>query len=181
MASARRQHVQQVGAYRFLAGLGTKRSATVVPAPLRHWHYKAPGPVAVGLTLLFVAGWLVVFGVVGGWSELRSEIPLATVAGFAVLVLNVGRVTVSDHGLSFDVAGTRSDSARVVPLVAVREVRTMPLPADWPRATRRGGWWFGRTRVGVRHLQGDEEQALTLWVRDPAAFADALGARLATS
>jgi hypothetical protein len=179
--------VQQVAAQRFLAGLGPKRTATTVPAPLRYWQYRPAGPVAVGLTLLLVAAWLVVFGVLGGWSELREEVPLALVAGLAVLVLNTGRVTVSDHGLSSDVAGARSDPARVVPLVAVREVRRAPLPAAWARPERRGGrWpgrtrvggrWPGRTRVGVRYADagGGPDRSLTLWVRDPEAFAAALG------
>jgi hypothetical protein len=169
--------VQQVAAQRFLAGLGPKRTATTVPAPLRYWQYRPAGPVAVGLTLLLVAAWLVVFGVLGGWSELREEVPLALVAGLAVLVLNTGRVTVSDHGLSSDVAGARSDPARVVPLVAVREVRRAPLPAAWSRPERRGGRWPGRTRVGVRYADagGGPDRSLTLWVRDPEAFAAALG------
>jgi hypothetical protein len=175
VANARRLHLRQVGAYRFLAGRGTKRSATVVPAPLRYWHYRLPGPVAVGFSVLLVAAWLSLFGSLGDWSELRGEIPLALATGVAVLVLSTGRVTVSDHGLSFDSAGTGTDAAKVIALVAVREVRTAPLPDDWPRARKRGGWWPGRTRVGVRHLDGAEEKAFTLWVRDTGEFAAALG------
>ena len=169
--------MQQVGAHRFLAGLGTRRSATTVPAPLRYWQYRPAGPLAVGLTVALVAAWLTLFGAVGGWSELRGEIPLALAAGLAVLALNTGRVTVSDHGLSFDVAGTRTAPARVVPLVAVREVRPAPLPADWPRPEGRGGWWPGRPRVGVRYADpgGGPDRSLTLWVRDPESFAEALG------
>jgi hypothetical protein len=177
VANARRLHLRQAGAYRFLAGRGTKRSATVVPAPLRYWHYRPPGPVAVGFSVVLVAAWLLLFGSLGGWSELRSEIPLALATGIAVLVLSTGRVTVSDHGLSFDSAGTATDAAKVIALVAVREVGTTPLPDDWPRARRRGGWWPGRTRVGVRYLDGEEEKALTLWVRDAEAFAAAVGRR----
>ncbi|UOY03267.1 hypothetical protein [Blastococcus sp. PRF04-17] len=41
---------------------------------------------------------------------------------------------------------------------------------------RRGGWLPGRSRVAVRYLDDDAttERALTRWVRDPEAFADAL-------
>jgi len=175
--TARRRHVQQVGAHRFLAGLGPKRTATTVPAPLRYWQYRPARPVAVGLTVALVAAWLVLFGVVGGWSQLRGEVSLALAAGLAVLLLNTGRVTVSDHGLSFDVVGARTDPSRVVPLVQVREVRRGRPPEGWPTAERRGGWWFGRTRVGVRYTDADggPDRSLTLWVRDPDAFADAFG------
>lgn len=175
MARERQLHLQQVRAYRFLAGQGPKRSATVVPAPLRWWQYRPPGLLAAGFSAGIVAVWLTLFGVVGGWPALRGEIPLALLAGAAVLVLSTIRVTVSDHGLSFDVAGTRADPARVVPLIAVREVATAPLPADWPTPRRRGGRWPGRTLVGVRHFDDGEDRALTLWVRDPDEFADALG------
>lgn len=179
MTRERQLHVQQVRAHRFLAGQGPKRSATVVPAPLRWWQYRPPGAVAVAVSVGIVAVWLTLFGVVGGWAELRGEIPLALAAGIAVLLLSTIRVTVSDHGLSFDVAGTRTDPARVVPLVLVRDVAPAPLPADWPKPRRRGGRWPGRTLVGVRHLDDDgEDRALSLWVRDPAEFAEALGVPL---
>jgi hypothetical protein len=88
---------------------------------------------------------------------------------------------VSDVGLSTDISGLRQTSSfGVVPLALVREVVPGPPPAGWPRARRRGGWWPGRSRVTVRHLgpDGDGDRAFTVWVRDPAAFADALGAPL---
>jgi hypothetical protein len=171
-------HLQQVRGHRFVAGWGPKRSSTVVPAPLRYWQYRPAGPIAVGFVVVLVAVWLTAFGLVGGWPELRGEIPLALAAGIAVLGLSTIRVTVSDHGLSFDVAGTRTSPSQVVPLVAVREVRAAPLPADWPPQKNRGGRWPGRTRVGVRYVDGEQDRALSLWVRDPAAFATALGAPL---
>src|SRR3712207_1827688 len=49
--TARRLHVQQVAAHRFLAGLGPKRTATTVPAPLRYWQYRPARPIAVAFTL----------------------------------------------------------------------------------------------------------------------------------
>jgi len=55
-------------------------------------------------------------------------------------------------------------------------VRVGQPPQEWPPAARRGGWLPGRTRVAVRHEgeDGEPEQALTRWVRDPRAFAAAL-------
>ena len=177
VARERRLHAEQVRAHRFVAGWGPKRSATTVPAPLRHWEYRPPGPVAVAFTLALVGVWLAFFGWGGGWPAVRDELPLALAAGAVVLLLNTSRTTVSDHGLSFDVAGTRSDPSRVVPLIQVREVRRGRPPEDWPVTQRRGGWWPGRTRVAVLHRSDDgtADQALTLWVRDPEAFAEALG------
>lgn len=175
---ARRAHVEQARGHRFVAGWGTKRTATVVPAPLRYWQYRPGGPFAAGAAVLLVVLWLALFGWLAGSEAVRDELPLALVAGLAVYVLNTRRVTVSDHGLSFDVAGGRTDPADVIPSALVQEVHAGPAPAGWPEADRRGGWWPGRERVAVRHLGEDGEQALTVWVRDPAAFADALGAPL---
>lgn len=177
VARERRLHAEQVRGHRFVAGWGPKRSATVVPAPLRYWQYRPPTPVAIGFTVLVVALWVAGFGWVGGWSGARDELPLALAVGVIVLLLNVGRITVSDHALSFDAAGTRPAPVDVIPLVLVREVRLGPAPEDWPEPKRRGGWWPGRSRVVVRHLagEGDGERALALRVRDPEAFAAALG------
>ena len=180
MARERRLHLEQMRGYRFLAGTGPKRSATVVPAPLRSWHYRPAGPASIGFVVLIVGAWLGAFGWVGGWPDVRGELPLALTAGLVVLALSTGRITVTDHGISFDVAATRTDASTVVPLVLVREVVVGPPPPDWPTIRRRGGWWPGRTRVSVRFLapEGDGEQAFTLWVRDPDAFAAALGVPL---
>ena len=177
VARERRLHVEQVRAHRFVVGWGPKRSATTVPAPLRYWQYRAPRPLAVAVTVAVVGVWLGAFGWGGGWPAVRGELALALAAGAVVLLLITGRTTVSDHGLSFDVAGTRSDPSGVVPLIQVRGVRRGRPPEDWPTAERRGGWWPGRTPVAVRHLSDDgrSEQAFTRRVRDPEAFAEALG------
>jgi hypothetical protein len=92
-------------------------------------------------------------------------------------VLNVGRLTVSDHGVSADVPAARTNPASVVPLAQVRAVVTGTPPPDWPDAAPRGGWLPGRTRVAVRYLSDDGATPLAFsrWVRDPAAFAEALG------
>ncbi|SFE41080.1 hypothetical protein SAMN05216574_103270 [Blastococcus tunisiensis] len=181
MARERRLHVEQTRGFRFVVGWGLKRSATVVPAPLRYWQYRPAGPTAIAFVVLVVGLWLGAFAWVGGWPEVRGELPLALIAGLSVLVLSTGRFTVSAHGMSFDVAATRTEPARVVPLLLVREVRVGRPPEGWPKPRRRGGWWPGRTRVAVRHLADDEaggEQAFTLWVRDPEDVAAALGVPL---
>jgi hypothetical protein len=173
----RTAHNAQLRGYGFLAGRGPRRSATVVPAPLRYWQYDPPRPVPIAVVLGIVGAWLGVFAWGGGWTAVVDEAPLALGAGLLVLALNVGRLTVTDHGLSADIPATRTNPAAIVPLVLVREVRVGAPPAGWPPAKRRGGWWPGRTRVAVRHLteDGTTETAFTRWVRDPGAFAEALG------
>ncbi|TYP87483.1 hypothetical protein [Blastococcus xanthinilyticus] len=178
MDRARRQHVEQVSRHRFVAGWGPKRSATVVPAPLRYWQYRPGGPLAAVLALTVVAVWLALFAWTGGWPAARGELPLALAAGAALYALSTGRLTVSDSGMSFDVAGRRTDPATVLPSALVQEVRAGGAPPEWPRPADRGGWWPGRTRVAVRYRAEDGAAAVTLRVRDPEAFADAVGVPL---
>jgi len=144
---------------------------------LRYWQYDPPPRFAVLFTLAVVTIWLGAFGWLDGASALRGEAPLAVGLGLAVLAFNVGRLTVSDHAVSTDSAGTRTPPHKIVPLVMVRAVRLGAVPTDWPQPTRRGGRWPGRTQVAVRHLADDgrTEQAFTHWVRDPQAFATELG------
>jgi hypothetical protein len=176
-ARDRERHISQVTSFGFLAGRGPKRSVTVVPRPLRYWQYDAASPLVVLLTVAAVAAWLGFLAWREGSAAVAGELPLAL--GLAVLVLagSTGRFTVSDSGVSTDIAGLRQTSSfGVVPRVLVTDVVLGSPPAGWPRAKRRGGWWPGRRRVSVRHLGSDAltEQAFTVWVRDPAAFADAL-------
>ncbi len=178
VARERRLHVEQVRGHRFVAGWGPKRSATVVPAPLRYWQYRLPGAAASAVAAVVVVLWLALFAWRGGWPAVTEELPVALAAGLAVYAVNARRLTVSDSGLSFDTAGSRTEPDAVVPSVMVRAVHAGRAPADWPRAVSRGGWWPGRTRVAVRYLTDDGEAAFSLWVRDPEAFADALGVPL---
>ncbi|MCW2695976.1 MAG: hypothetical protein JWR62_1061 [Modestobacter sp.] len=176
-ARDRERHISQVTSYGFLAARGPRKSVTVVPPPLRYWQYNAASPLVVGLTLLAVAAWLGFLAWLDGAAAVTAELPLALALAALVLAGSTGRFTVSDHGVSTDIAGLRQTSSfAVVPRVLVTDVVAGPPPADWPRAKRRGGWWPGRHRVSVRHLGSDalDEQAFTGWVRDPAAFADAL-------
>lgn len=179
-ARERDLHQAQVRAYGFFAGRGPRSRATSVPAPLRYWQYDLPRLVPVAFIAVVVAAWLAVFGWGGGRAALLDEAPLALGLGVLVLLCNVGRLTVSDHGMSLEVGATRTPPSGVVPLVLVREVRVGHPPDGWPRAARRGGWLPGRTRVAVRHLSEDgaSERAVTRWVRDPEEFAAAVGVPL---
>jgi hypothetical protein len=182
-ARDRERHVTQVTSYGFLAGRGPKRSVTVTPAPLRYWQYDPPRFFVTIAVLVLVAAWLAYLGHRDGAGAVGHEAPLAAVLGVVVLFFSTGRFTVSDVGLSTDIAGLRQTSSfGVVPLALVREVVPGKAPAGWPRVRRRGGWWPGRRRVSVRHLavDGETERAFTIWVRDPEAFADAVDHPLPT-
>jgi hypothetical protein len=176
-ARDRERHRRQVSGYGYFPGRGPKRSVTVTPPPLRYWQYDPPRAFVVVLVALVVAGWLGILAARDGGAAAAAQAPIAVVLGLIVVVFSTARFTVSDTGLSTDIAGLRQVSSfGVVPLALVQEVVTGAAPAGWPRARRRGGWWPGRTRVSVRHLAPDGERgrALTVWVRDPAAFADAV-------
>ena len=179
-ARERDLHLAQVRAYGFFAGRGPKSRATSVPAPLRYWQYDLPRPVPVLFTVGVVAIWLAVFAWGGGQAALLDEAPLALGLGLLVLLCNVGRLTVSAHGMSLDIGATRTPASGVIPLVLVREVRVGHPPDGWPPAARKGGRLPGRTRVAVRSLadDGTTERAVTRWVRDPDAFATAVGVQL---
>jgi hypothetical protein len=176
-ARDRELHLTQVSSYGFFARRGPKRSATVNPAPLRYWQYDPPRAFVAVLVVVVVAAWLGYLGWRDGGGVAAREAPFAVVIGLVVLVFSTARFTVSDTGLSTDIAGLRQTSSfGVVPLALVQEVVLGRPASRWPRARRRGGWWPGRTRVSVRHLapDGERERAFTIWVRDPRAFADAL-------
>ena len=171
------RHRTQVSSYPFLARFGPKRSVTVTPAPLRYWQYDAPRAFVAVLVVLVVAAWLGFLGRRDGGASAAHEAPIAVVLGVVVLLFSTGRFTVSDSGLSTDIAGLRQTSSfGVVPLALVQEVVIGSAPPGWPRPRRRGGWLPGRSRVSVRHLaaDGERERAFTIWVRDPRAFAEAL-------
>jgi hypothetical protein len=177
-ARAREEHRTQTGSYGYLAGRGPKRHVTVVPRPLRYWQYDLASPLVIGLTVLAVAVWLGFLGWRDGGAAVADEAPVAVGLGLLVLVVSTGRFTVGDRAVSTDIAGLRQTSSfGVVPLVLVTDVVLGSAPAGWPKARHRGGWWPGRRRISVAHLADDGEtaRAFTVWVRDPAAVADALG------
>ena len=177
-AVERERHVNQVTSYGYFARRGPKRHVTVIPRPLRYWQYDPARPWVLVATVLAVVVWLGFIGWRAGSAAVTEELPLAVGLGLLVVVGATGRFTISDHAVSTDIAGLRQTSSfAVVPLVLVAEVVEGRAPQGWPKAKHRGGWWPGRRRVSVRHLDMDgvTERAFTSWVRDPAAVADALG------
>jgi hypothetical protein len=177
-ARDRERHVNQVTSYGYLARRGPKRHVTVTPRPLRYWQYDPARPWVITVTVLAVVGWLAFLGWRDGGAAAADEVPLAIGLGIIVLLGATGRFTVGDHAASTDIAGLRQTSSfAVVPLVLVSEVVEGRAPQGWPKPKHRGGWWPGRRRISVRHLDLDglTEKAFTAWVRDPAAVADALG------
>ena len=180
-ARDRERHIAQVTAFGFLFPRRPRRTVTVTPAPLRYWQYDPVRAHVVGLAVLGFAAWFGWLAAQQGAAGVRRNVPLGIAIAVVVLVFSTGRLTVSDSAVSTDIAGLRRVSSfGVVPLSLVREVVRGSAPAGWPRPRRRGGWWPGRSRVTVRHLgsDGTGDKAFTVWVRDPAAFADALGAPL---
>jgi hypothetical protein len=177
-ARDRERHLTQVTSYGYLARRGPKRHVTVTPRPLRYWQYDPARPWVVAATALAVAAWLAYLGRRDGGAAATDELPLAILLGIVVVIGATGRFTIGDHGVSTDIAGLRQTSSfGVVPLVLVDEVVEGRPPQGWPTPRNRGGWWPGRHRISVRHLAADgvTEKAFTVWVRDPAAVAEALG------
>ena len=173
----REKHLAQVTSYGFFTPRRPKRSVTVTPPPLRYWQYNPARWLVVVLVLAAVAGWLGFLAWRDGAAAVTHELPLVIVLGVLVIAGSTGRLTVSDRGMSTDIAGVRQTSSfGVVTLGLVRDVVLGRPPAEWPRAIRRGGRLPGRTRVAVRHLDpdGERDRAFTVWIRDPEAFADAL-------
>jgi hypothetical protein len=119
------------------------------------------------------------------WLSVRDEFDSPGVlraVGLALLfvLLCTNRASVTEHGLSFDVAGLRQVSSfGFVPLYAVRDVEPGRRPADWPHGPTHGGPWPGRSRVHIRYenAQGDLK-VRSAWVRQPELYADTvLGGR----
>jgi hypothetical protein len=173
----RERHVSQVTSYGYFARRGPKRHVTVTPRPLRYWQYDPARPWVVAVTALAVAAWLAFLGWRDGGEAAAGEAPLAIALGVVVVLGATARFTIGDHAVSSDIAGLRQTSSfGVVPLVLLSEVVEGRAPAGWPKPRNRGGWWPGRRRISVRHLDTDglTDKAFTVWVRDPATVADAL-------
>ncbi len=182
-ARDRERHITQVGAYGYFSPRRPRRSVTVTPPPLRYWQYDLARWWVVALVVVGLAGWLGFLAGRDGAAAVTAELPAAAALGVLVIAFSTGRLTVSDVAVSTDIAGLRRTSSfGIVPLALVQDVVAGPAPAGWPRPRRRGGWWPGRTRIAVRQLASDglTERAFTVWVRDPEAFADALGHPLGT-
>jgi hypothetical protein len=119
-------------------------------------------------------------------AQIRGDANTATVTRALVLtlvfvVLCTNRAGVTEHGLSFDVAGLRRPSSfGFVPLYAVRDVVAgRRRPEGWPHGPSHGGPWPGLGRVHIRYEDaGGEIKARSAWVRNPSRYAETvLGGR----
>lgn len=169
------RHEQQVLPYRYFAGRGLRRSATLTPQPLRFWSYAPVRAWVMALALVGLAGVL-------GWQVVRGEeitsTDVARAVGVALLVVvsATTRIAVSQHGVSFDVAGPRRVSCfSFIPLSAVLDAVVGSAPPDWPKSSSASSWFPGLHAVRIMYLLPDGEQAArSVWVRDPDRFGAAL-------
>jgi hypothetical protein len=146
--------------------------------PLRYACLTPPGPLTRLGTGVLLLAYLLWRRAAGG-----VDLPLVLAAlGVAALclLLSTNRASVTEAGLSFDIAGVRKVSSfGFVPLHAMRDVVSGPRPADWPRGPSHGAPWPGHGRVHLRYedARGDL-RARSAWVRDPAGYAETvLGGR----
>jgi hypothetical protein len=145
---------------------------------LRYACLTPAGPLArlaAGVGLLAYLVWTQVQGEFGSTAVLRA---LALTVAFLVLCTN--RASVTEYGLSFDVAGLRRQSSfGFVPLYAVQEVVPGQRPEDWPHGPSHGAPWPGLGRVHIRYedAHGDT-RVRSAWVRQPPRYAETvLGSR----
>lgn len=170
----RNAHSVQINGFGYFFPGRAKRSATRVPSPLRYVQYLPMGRT-VRLLLLVAGPAYVALQILQGASVGRA-IGLSLALMAAIGLVSTFRMAVGNHAVSFDIAGLRTVSSfTVVPLFAIRDARRGPAGEDWPRCPVRGGWWPGRSRVSVLHVdEGGAPAAFHVWVRDPGAFGTAV-------
>jgi len=105
-----------------------------------------------------------------------QSLAFAVLLAAVILLVSTYRLAVGDHGVSVDIAGVRQVSSfGFVPLHAISLARAGRAPEDWPTARLKGGWWPGRHRVSVLHVdESGTAQAFYVWVSDPETFGTAL-------
>jgi hypothetical protein len=167
---ARLRHLDVLTTAGMVPGRAARRLkyACLAPAGLLPWA------VAVAGVLAYLA-WISARGDFGG-----GEVVRAVLLGVAFVVLSTTRASVTEHGLSFDVAGLRRPSSfGFVPLHAVGAVVPGTRPEDWPRGPWYGGPWPGLGRVHVRYQDvHGTDRVRSAWVRDPGRYAETvLGGR----
>jgi hypothetical protein len=146
---------------------------------LRYSCLTPAGPLvrlAAGVAVAAYLAWTLARGDFGTAAVLRA---LAVAVLF--LLLSTNRASVTDAGLSFDVAGLRRVSIfGFVPLYAVKDVVAGRRPAGWPRGASHGAplpGWLGRVHVRYEDAKGTD-RVRSAWVRDPARYAETvLGGR----
>ena len=172
-SSERDSHLRQINAFSFIVPHRRKRPVTKLPAALRYAQL-LPASRTVRM-LLAVAAPAYASLQLGQGATVGRAIGFAVLLAVVIFAVSTYRVTVSNSGISFDIAGLRQVSSfGFVPLLAVREVRH-GVPGDWPKARLKGGWWPGRRRVSVLYLDQDAMlRAFQVWVGGPEAFGTAL-------
>ncbi len=173
-SAERDAHLRQASAFSFWFPSRTKRSTTKLPAALRSAQHLPASRTVRGLLLLGAPGYAALQLSQG--AAVGRAIGLAVLLALVIFAASTYRLTVTNHGISFDIAGLRQASSfSFVPLYAVRDVRVGPHPEDWPKTSLKGGWWPGRHRANIRHVdQAGATQAFYVWVSDPDSFGTAL-------
>ncbi len=163
-------HLRQIHAYSFFMPARMKRSTTKLPAPLRYFQHLPASRLVRGLVLVAAPAYVALQ--ISQGSEVGAAIGFSIALAAVLLAVSTFRMAVSNHGISFDIAGIRQVSSfGFLPLYAVREARIGKAPAEWPTAKLKGGWWPGRRRVSVLHLdETGSPRAFQVWVRNPEAF-----------
>ncbi|MBA2414997.1 MAG: hypothetical protein H0V64_03730 [Geodermatophilaceae bacterium] len=171
----RQRHEDQVQPWRFFAGRGQRRTATITPARLRYWSYAPPRPWIFALAVVVVAGFLGYQTFIDETPATASDVVRFLVITALVLLLAITRITVSNFGLSFDIAGLRRVSCfGFIALSAVLDVTAGTRPADWPRGRSASSWFPGSHAVHVLYLLDGDRAVRSLWVRQPDRFGEAL-------
>jgi len=171
----RQRHEDQVQPWRFFAARGQRRSATITPARLRYWSYAPARARVLAIAALAVAAFFAyqAFAKDGPVSQ-RDVVRFLAITAL-VLVLATTRITVSNTGLSVDIAGPRRVSCfGFIPLSAVLDVAAGTRPPDWPRGRSASSWFPGGRAVHLLYLLDGNRAVRSLWVRNP----DRLGAAL---
>lgn len=145
---------------------------------LRYACLTPAGPLARLAAGLGLFGYLV-------WTQARGDFGLGAVLralalAVVFLALCTNRASVTEHGLSFDVAGLRRQSSfGFVPLYAVSDVVPGRRPADWPRGPSHGAPWPGLGRIHIRYEDAHGTvRVRSAWVRRPPRYAETvLGGR----
>lgn len=174
--AAREKHIRQVNAVSFLNPSRPKRSATTVPEPLRYAEHLPASRIVRILLAVAVPAYIGLQLWEG--STLGAAIGIAILLLAMIFIVSTLRLSVSNHGISFDIAGLRQVSSfGFVPLYAIRDARVGHPADEWPRASMKGGWWPGRSRVSVWYVDENATsttKAFSVWVSDVERFGTAL-------
>ena len=171
----RERHEDQVQSWRFLAGRGPRRSATVTPTRLRYWSYAPPRTWVLAAALVVVAGFFGYRVFIDTTSANSGDVVRFLAITVLVLVVSITRITVSNAGHSFDIAGLRRVSCfGFIALSAILDVAPDIRPADWPRGRSASSWFPGSRAVHVLYLVEGDRAVRTMWVRDPDRLSEAL-------